>query len=56
MAHIGNPLLGDSLYGDTSDLINRQALHSYKMDFLHPITHKKISLEATPPKDISNLL
>lgn len=56
MAHLGHPLLGDSLYGNCSSLISRQALHSYKMDFFHPITHKKISLEANVPKDILNLL
>lgn len=56
MAYIGHPLLGDSLYGYSSKLINRQALHSYKLDFLHPVTHKKISLKASAPKDILNLL
>ena len=57
MAYIGHPLLGDSLYGtDNTSLINRQALHSYKMSFIHPISNKKISLEAKPPKDIENLI
>ncbi len=57
MAHIGNPLLGDSLYSNTiSNLINRQALHSYKMSFIHPIFNKKISLEASLPKDINKII
>lgn len=42
-SHIGHPLLGDSLYGSSSDLIDSQALHSYYLEFIHPITHKKMS-------------
>ena len=57
MAHIGNPLLGDSLYGNTDQtLISRQALHSYKMNFIHPVSKEKISLEAALPKDIEKLI
>ena len=56
MAYIGHPLLGDSLYGtNNQSLINRQALHSYKMSFIHPVSNKKISLESKIPKDIENL-
>ena len=59
MAHIGNPLLGDSLYNknDNSNLlINRQALHSYKMEFIHPISKNKILLEAEIPEDMKKLI
>lgn len=57
MSFIGHPLLGDSLYGACNQsLINRQALHSYKMSFIHPIYNKKISLEANIPKDIEKLI
>lgn len=59
MAYIGHPLLGDSLYNknpDTTLLIKRQALHSYKMDFTHPISKNKILLEAELPDDIKGLI
>lgn len=46
MAHIGNPIIGDTLYGHSSELINRQALHSYKVSFIHPIKKEKIELIA----------
>ena len=52
MAHIGNPLLGDTLYGTSSPLISRQALHAYKISFIHPITRKKLELTADIPEDI----
>ena len=57
MSYIGHPLLGDSLYGKSDhSLINRQALHSYQMNFIHPVSNKKISLETKIPKDIEKLL
>ena len=47
-SYLGHPLLGDTLYGTKSDLIDHQALHSYKIEFIHPITNKKISLQSKP--------
>lgn len=37
-SHLGHPVLGDSLYGKESNLIEGQALHSYYMRFVHPIS------------------
>ena len=55
-SHIGHPILGDTLYGSPSELINRQALHSYKLTFIHPVTKKVLSLEAPLPNDIKNII
>ena len=55
-SHIGHPILGDTLYGSPSELINRQALHSYKLTFIHPVTKKVLSLEAPLPNDIENII
>lgn len=55
-SYIGHPILGDTLYGSPSELINRQALHSYKLTFIHPVTKKVLSLEATLPNDIKNII
>ena len=52
MSAIGHPLLGDSLYGIESPLINRQALHSYKIAFIHPVTHKNIEFICDLPDDM----
>lgn len=51
-AYIGHPILGDTLYGSSSNLINRQALHAQKVSFIHPITKKSIILEAPLPEDM----
>lgn len=55
-SHIGHPILGDTLYGSPSELINRQALHSYKLTFIHPVTKKVLSLEVPLPNDIKNII
>ena len=49
---IGHPLLGDTLYGNPSSLISRQALHSYNISFIHPITKKEQSFSCPLPNDI----
>ena len=54
--HIGFPILGDSLYGSISTLINRQALHAYKITFIHPISKKEIVIETELPKDMKKVL
>ena len=52
----GHPLLGDDLYGNKSDLINRQALHSYYLKFIHPMTMKPIEFKIDLPEDMQCIL
>lgn len=56
MSSIGHPLLGDDLYGGSLDLITRQTLHCGEMNFLHPVTQKRISIISELPYDMKNLL
>jgi 23S rRNA pseudouridine1911/1915/1917 synthase len=56
MAHLGHPVLGDSLYGIKSPWINRQALHAHSLTFTHPSTHKTVYFEAPVPEDINRLM
>jgi 23S rRNA pseudouridine1911/1915/1917 synthase len=37
-------------------IINRQALHAYKIGFFHPVFNKRMEFTAEVPKDISNLI
>ncbi len=55
LSSIGHSILGDTLYGNASNLINRQALHSYKVKFIHPITGKNVEYIAEIPNDIKNI-
>ena len=55
-SHIGHPILGDDLYGQKSQKINRQALHSYKISFIHPINKEKIEIQTELPEDIKKLI
>lgn len=56
MSAIGHPLLGDTLYGTKSELINRQALHSYRISCIHPISKETVVFESDLPHDIKELL
>ena len=56
MAHIGHPLLGDTLYGISSPLISRQALHCYHMQFIHPITKQEVQYISEIPEDMQKIL
>ncbi len=49
----GHPLLGDFIYGNEADgRINRQALHSYRLTFPHPITGEILKFQAELPEDM----
>lgn len=54
-AYLGHSLLSDTLYGTSSSLINRQALHAYKVEFTHPLSKKKVKYIATVPEDLNKL-
>lgn len=56
MSYLGHPLLGDFLYHGNMELIQRQALHSYRMCFCHPITKKPLTFVADIPDDMKKLI
>jgi len=52
MAWLGHPLLADALYGGTPLAgMERQALHAYRLGFVHPITGQEVLVRSTPPAD-----
>ncbi len=58
MSYIGHPLVGDTLYGGSSEQAQRQALHAVKLSFSHPFTNDPITCIAPVrdnvfPKDIT---
>ena len=56
MKYLGHPLAGDILYGGSTKYIDRQALHSASLDFLHPYTFLNMHIEAKLPADMEKLL
>ncbi len=56
LSYLGNSILGDSLYGKESNLINRQSLHAWKVSFIHPIKKHKINIEAPIPNDMKLII
>jgi len=55
-SHLGHPLIGDTLYGIPSDLISRQALHCYYIEFIHPIYNNILRIKSNLPDDMKNLI
>jgi len=55
MHHLGHPLLGDSLYGNHKKKwgVNRQALHSSRIQLAHPITWQLLDFEIPLPSDLA---
>ncbi len=53
MKHIGHPLPGDFLYNPDYSIIKRQALHSHRLEFTHPITKKELQFEVPLPNDMN---
>ncbi|PSL30594.1 23S rRNA pseudouridine1911/1915/1917 synthase [Planomicrobium soli] len=47
LAHLGNPVIGDELYGGTPTQDGAYHLHAFRMSFIHPFTGEKIVVEDT---------
>lgn len=56
MKYLGYPLPGDYLYHPVYDCIQRQPLHSYQLDFFHPLTGKPLRFTAPVPADFRKAL
>lgn len=52
-----HPIVGDTLYQGSAALgLHRQALHAFRLRFLHPITQQNMSFYAALPADIGQAL
>lgn len=49
------PILGDLKYGEKSKLINRLALHAYKLELVNPVTKKLLTFEINMPYEFKML-
>ena len=58
LSHIGYPIIGDEVYsnGKNEWNVSGQCLHAWRLEFNHPITGKKISLEAEIPEYLKNII
>ena len=53
--HLHHPIIGDTLYGKTSSMIKRMALHAYCLEFIHPLTYQTIKIECLLPFDMEKI-
>lgn len=57
MASIGHPLVGDVLYGGAEAAgLMRQALHAFRLGFVHPATGEAMEFHSPPPPDLVHAL
>ena len=56
MKYLGFPLIGDYLYNPDMENIGRQALHSHRLTFTHPITGEALKFHAPLPEDMQSVL
>jgi len=58
LAFIGYPIVGDQLYGHRKQGLNmnRQALHSHILGFIHPSSKKYMEFSAPLPQDMQGLI
>ncbi|QQZ08203.1 RluA family pseudouridine synthase [Heyndrickxia vini] len=52
MSYAGHPLLGDDLYGGSTDKYERQALHCSNLIFYHPTTGKEMTFHSDFPFEV----
>ena len=54
MQSIGHPVVGDRKYGNgnESSPVDRLCLHAKVLEFIHPMTEKKVRFEAAAPKEM----
>ena len=58
LSHIGHPVIGDDVYSNGKNEwgISGQCLHAWKIEFNHPITKKKMELEAKIPEYLDRII
>ena len=57
MNFIGHGIIGDELYGYVDEnLIDRQALHAYSLEFMQPRTKENLEFKANIPEDMRKLI
>ena len=52
----GHPLVGDALYNGNCNILNRQALHAYEVDFIHPIKNERVYVKCDLPLDMKKII
>ena len=60
LSYIDHPIICDEIYGNRHSAklakkigLTRQFLHAWKLEFVHPITKKKMDFEDPLPEDLS---
>ena len=55
MSEMGNPIVGDKKYGCIDNQLKRLCLHHYEIDFIDPITQRKMVFKSEVPTSFYSL-
>ena len=69
MASLGHPVVGDTLYGASTEIVprpefsrlprlalQRNFLHAAELEFAHPISSERITMVSNLPPDLKNFM
>lgn len=56
LSHINHPLVGDELYGGSTDFLSRSALHCTSLTIKHPLTQNILTIKSPLPSDMQLFL
>ena len=56
LAAQGCAIAGDRVYGTADEAVGRQALHAWRLALTHPVTGRRLEIEAPVPADLHRLL
>jgi 23S rRNA pseudouridine1911/1915/1917 synthase len=55
MKDLGFPIVGDKKYGGVRSPFERLGLHAFSLEFIHPVTGKKLRFESKIPRKFTDL-
>lgn len=56
MSHEGHPLIGDALYGGSTEFMSHQALHGESLAFPHPLTGETVEVPDPWPEEWNKMI
>ena len=56
LSELGHPIVGDKKYGCKTNLIKRLCLHANRLEFIHPVSKKMISIKCDIPEEFNNII
>lgn len=56
LSSLGYPIVGDKRYGAKTKIPGRMFLHAHRLDFIHPVSKKRVHYTSQLPQDLKGML